>query len=238
MEGVAAADQALWARRPSGALVAAGELMAEAAVRTGRGAARARRAAEFATDRADSVRESQSRVLISVLGFPDPELQARFVLSQGREAFTDFFWPDHRHIGEFDGAGKYRDPADAAWPHSGAGAPRREGSRGRAASAGPGLLTMAGTRAPEPADALRHPHAGRPADSTPPTRAGDPRRGAAASVLASSERPRLDSCERVTIRRSARSNLQRSRSTTLSPVHLRRRRAAGSRAPEDPDRSR
>lgn len=111
IEGVAAADQALWALRPSGALVAAGELMAEAAASTGRGAARARRAAGFATDRSDSVRESQSRVLISLLGFPDPQLQARFVLSHGAEAFTDFFWPDHRHIGEFDGAGKYRDPA-------------------------------------------------------------------------------------------------------------------------------
>ena len=49
--------------------------------------------------------------MIHTLGFPEPELQARFVLGNGREAFTDFFWRDHRHIGEFDGAGKYRDPA-------------------------------------------------------------------------------------------------------------------------------
>jgi len=78
---------------------------------TGRGSARAPRAADFATSLADSVRESQSRVLIALLGFPEPELQARFVLADGREAFTDFFWREHRHIGEFDGAGKYRDPA-------------------------------------------------------------------------------------------------------------------------------
>ncbi len=45
------------------------------------------------------------------MGFPEPELQARFLLADGRDAFTDFFWPDHLHIGEFDGAGKYRDPA-------------------------------------------------------------------------------------------------------------------------------
>jgi len=77
---------------------------------SGRGCARAARAAGFATSLADSVRESQSRVLIGMLGFPAPELQARFVLSNGRDAFTDFFWRDHRHIGEFDGAGKYRDP--------------------------------------------------------------------------------------------------------------------------------
>lgn len=109
--GVAIADQALWARRPSGALVQASELVAAAARVEGRAAARAARAAGFATHLADSVRESQSRVLISVMGFPPPELQVRFVLSNGREAFTDFFWRDHRHIGEFDGAGKYRDPA-------------------------------------------------------------------------------------------------------------------------------
>jgi hypothetical protein len=111
LEGVVAADQALWAKRPAGALVAASELRDLAGTVKGRGSARAVRAAEFATGLSDSVRESHSRVLISVMGFPEPELQARFVLSDGRDAFTDFFWHEHRHIGEFDGAGKYRDPA-------------------------------------------------------------------------------------------------------------------------------
>lgn len=110
VEGVAAADQALWQRRSPAALVAASDLLESVHGVTGRGAARAVRAAEFATGLSDSVRESQSRVLISVMGFPDPELQARFLLANGREAFTDFFWRDHRHIGEFDGAGKYRHP--------------------------------------------------------------------------------------------------------------------------------
>ena len=40
-------------------------------------------------------------------------LDARIRLSEGtvdgRDAFTDFFWRDHSHIGEFDGVGKYRD---------------------------------------------------------------------------------------------------------------------------------
>lgn len=111
VEAVAVADQALWARRVGGALVVCDALLAAAHSRTGRGSARATRAADFASPLADSVRESQSRVLISTMGFPAPELQARFVLANGREAFTDFFWRDHAHIGEFDGAGKYRDPA-------------------------------------------------------------------------------------------------------------------------------
>ncbi|WP_344738173.1 hypothetical protein [Microbacterium awajiense] len=109
-EAVAVADQALWHRREGGPLVTCAELRDAAHSRVGRGAARAVRAAEFATPLADSVRESQSRVLVWTMGFPTPELQAHFVLSDGRDAFTDFFWREFRHIGEFDGAGKYRDP--------------------------------------------------------------------------------------------------------------------------------
>lgn len=111
LDGVVAADQALWSRRPGGALVEASALRDAAHGVFGRGSARAPRAADFATNLSDSVRESHSRVLISVLGFPEPELQVRFVLADGREAFTDFFWREHKHIGEFDGTGKYRDPA-------------------------------------------------------------------------------------------------------------------------------
>ncbi|MGN8553738.1 UNVERIFIED_CONTAM: hypothetical protein OHV15_14255 [Microbacterium sp. SLM126] len=109
-EATAVVDQVLWAKRPHGPLGEASALRARADDRVERGASRAVRAAGFATHLSDSVRESQSRALISTMGFPEPELQARFVLSDGREAFTDFFWREHRHIGEFDGAGKYRDP--------------------------------------------------------------------------------------------------------------------------------
>lgn len=83
LDGVVAADQALWARRPSGALVTASALQTRVGDMTGRGSARAARAIGFATGLADSVREPQSRVLIAVMGFPDPELQVRFVLSDG-----------------------------------------------------------------------------------------------------------------------------------------------------------
>lgn len=111
LEGVVAADQALWARRVDGPLVEPSALLDRAHSVVGRGSARAARAADFSTSLADSVRESQSRVLIAAMGFPEPELQARFVLSDGRDAFTDFFWRAQRHVGEFDGAGKYLDPA-------------------------------------------------------------------------------------------------------------------------------
>lgn len=109
-EGAAVADQALWSKRPGGPLCEASTLLRLAHDQSERGTARAVRAAEFATELSDSVRESQSRVLISTMGFPPPELQARFELADGRAAFTDFFWRDFRHIGEFDGIGKYRDP--------------------------------------------------------------------------------------------------------------------------------
>lgn len=109
-QGVAILDQALWLRRSGGPLATRAELDHAASAVTGRGSARVRRAVEFATDASDSVRESQSRVVLDLLGFPAPVLQARFTLDNGPAAFTDFFWPEHRHIGEFDGIDKYIDP--------------------------------------------------------------------------------------------------------------------------------
>lgn len=109
-EGVAVLDQALWRRRPGGALATRAELEHAATTFSNRGSARVRRAVAFAADAADSVRESQSRAVLHLLGFPEPVLQARFTLDTGRAAFTDFFWPEHHHIGEFDGIDKYIDP--------------------------------------------------------------------------------------------------------------------------------
>jgi hypothetical protein len=109
LAGVVAADQALWARRPGGPLASAADLFRAAAAYDGRATARVQRVADFARPGADSVRESQSRVLIVAMGFPEPELQHPFLLHGGR-AFSDFWWPDHRHAGEFDGTGKYLDP--------------------------------------------------------------------------------------------------------------------------------
>lgn len=110
-EGVVALDQCLWRGRPGGPLATADEVSALAAeVDPRRGGRRAREAAAFASARADSVRESQSRVLIHRLGFPEPVLQQRFDLDGGRVAIVDFWFPEHDHVGEFDGTGKYLDP--------------------------------------------------------------------------------------------------------------------------------
>jgi len=73
-----------------------------------RGIPLARRAAAFADARTESVGESRSRVAIARAGLPPPELQwvVRDEAGQlvGR---TDFAWPDHGVIGEFDGQIKY-----------------------------------------------------------------------------------------------------------------------------------
>lgn len=110
LTGVIAADQALWSRRPGGALTTQSILATFAGAYNGRASATVRRVAAFGRPGADSVRESQSRVLIAHLGFPEPVLQQRFQL-QSSCAYTDFWWPEHHHAGEFDGAGKYLDPA-------------------------------------------------------------------------------------------------------------------------------
>jgi hypothetical protein len=111
VHGVVVADQALWARRAGGPLVAPALLTECASSYPGRGALRARRVAGFASGESDSVRESQSRVILEQLGFPMPELQHEFALPSGRRARSDFFWREFDHVGEFDGVGKYLDPA-------------------------------------------------------------------------------------------------------------------------------
>lgn len=108
-DGVAAMDQALWEGRRPKALLTLDELRDAAAAFVGRGALRARRAADFALPGAANVRESQSRVLIDALGFPPPVIQHRFVLRSGRVAYPDFWWPDYRVLGELDGMQKYFD---------------------------------------------------------------------------------------------------------------------------------
>jgi hypothetical protein len=78
-----------------------------AAFGRGRGTASARFAIEFADALSGSAGESVSRVGIHLLGFPRPELQVKFVDEQGLIGYVDFWWPKCRHIGEFDGRGKY-----------------------------------------------------------------------------------------------------------------------------------
>ena len=73
-----------------------------------RGVPLARRATAFADARAESVGESRSRVALARAGLPVPEVQWEVRDEAGRLiGRTDFGWPDHGVIGEFDGQIKY-----------------------------------------------------------------------------------------------------------------------------------
>jgi hypothetical protein len=111
-DAVAAIDSALHRRRRPAPLATQDEVArAVASLEGRRGYRKAVAASAFSTSLSDSVKESQSRVLLHELGFPRPVLQQEFRLLNGRMAEVDFFWPDHSHIGECDGKAKYRDPA-------------------------------------------------------------------------------------------------------------------------------
>lgn len=104
-------DQVLWGRRQGGALATPDDIqrvMAESAPR--RGIRKVERAVAFATSLSDSVRESQSRVIIHELGFPEPILQHPIRLLDGRWVYPDFYFAEFDHAAEFDGTGKYLDP--------------------------------------------------------------------------------------------------------------------------------
>lgn len=75
-----------------------------------RNARRAAATAEFGNGLAGSPGESVSRVRMAEGGFPRPQLQKRFIGIDGREYFTDFYFPEADAIGESDGAVKYNDP--------------------------------------------------------------------------------------------------------------------------------
>lgn len=108
--GVIAVDQALWQRRDGGALAIEPDVRRVLDQQARRGLGRAAAALDAGTHLSDSVRESEARVLIRRLGFPEPELQREFRLAGGRTARTDFYFADFGHVGEFDGTGKYLDP--------------------------------------------------------------------------------------------------------------------------------
>lgn len=72
------------------------------------GAPGARRVAGFADPRAESVGESRSRVAIARSGLPEPHLQYEVRDRTGQLiGCTDFAWPEHGVVGEFDGEIKY-----------------------------------------------------------------------------------------------------------------------------------
>jgi len=100
-----------------------GELAAElAAAGCGRGTRAARRVLAHASGLAESAGESLSRARMIELGAPVPELQHSFT-PRGRLVRVDFWWPERRLVGEFDGRLKYRldglddsrSPADRLW---------------------------------------------------------------------------------------------------------------------------
>ena len=74
------------------------------------GRARATAVAAFADGRADRPGESISRVSMRAAGLPAPELQVEIYGASGARYVVDFYWPERRLMGEFDGAAKYRDP--------------------------------------------------------------------------------------------------------------------------------
>lgn len=76
-----------------------------------RGVRQARVVAAFADGRAQLPGESVSRWWMRRLGVPAPILQLEVRLADGRRAYPDFAWPHLRRFGEFDGDGKYVDPA-------------------------------------------------------------------------------------------------------------------------------
>lgn len=88
------------------------------------GAAQLRFVASFADNRAESVGESFSRLIIHQVRLPPPELQYKiFDPATGRLlARCDFGWEEHRTVGEFDGRIKYgrllkrdQDPGDVVF---------------------------------------------------------------------------------------------------------------------------
>ncbi len=131
--GVVAADQgALGEAARQGRLLSLDALRTHAERYRGRGRrSRARRVAEFATAESDSVRESQSRVVLDGLGFAAPELQHRFV-APGRQGR-----PHGLLLGRVGSRrrvrrrGQVHRPGDPARTDVRAGHHRREGPRGR-----------------------------------------------------------------------------------------------------------
>lgn len=69
--------------------------------------ARAQAVIDFSSADSGSAGESISRAKMHLLGFPAPQLQRRFVLRDGSNAFVDFWFEEYKVAGEFDGRGKY-----------------------------------------------------------------------------------------------------------------------------------
>lgn len=117
--GLASADHVLRA-----GLVTREQLLAEVEkIGYHRGAGRARAVVEHADARAESVGESLSRAQMIELRLPVPVLQHDVYDADGFVGRTDFWWPELRLVGEFDGkvkfgreiAGDVSDARQALW---------------------------------------------------------------------------------------------------------------------------
>lgn len=110
--GVVLADHAVGGRRVSGPPLGKEELL-RAASKLATDARRnwVAQVLDFAVPHSESAGESLSRAQMHLLGFPAPMLQAKFRQGVSLLARTDFYWPQYRLIGEFDGDAKYLDDA-------------------------------------------------------------------------------------------------------------------------------
>ena len=83
---------------------------AVAAKRPFRHAVRVAAVVDFVGDKSESPGESLSKVRIWEAEMPLPIQQKRFIGTDGREYFVDFYFPEADAIGESDGYAKYENP--------------------------------------------------------------------------------------------------------------------------------
>ena len=107
-EGVVVADSALHHGKTTRSELTA----VRAAYPRWPGSRRAQRVIDFSDHGSESVLESVARVSFHEHGLPAPRLQA-WIGDEGVVGRADFFWPEHRTIGEADGALTYSTPARA-----------------------------------------------------------------------------------------------------------------------------
>lgn len=72
-----------------------------------KGVERARRVTDLAHAGSQSPGESWSALVLDQVGVPRPQRQAEFRDGRGLAGRVDFWWPEHRTVGEFDGRVKY-----------------------------------------------------------------------------------------------------------------------------------
>lgn len=99
-----------------------------------KGVAASRACADLADARSESPGESWSAVVLHVNGLPRPERQETFHDDRGPIGRSDFWWPDRRTVGEFDGKVKYGRVNPSGRPPQGRPL-GGEGARGPAARA-------------------------------------------------------------------------------------------------------